>query len=125
MKHINPTSLGYSQAVEVRDGRTIFIAGQVPLDASGSLVGEGDVRAQLVQVFENLKSVLADVGGDFTNVVKFTYFVTNMGDIEHLREIRNQYIDLEKPPASSLIQVGSLYRPEVMVEIEAIAFIPD
>ena len=125
MKHIKPTSFNYSQAVEIRDGRTVFIAGQVPVDEEGNLVGEGDVRAQMTQVFENLKSILTEVGADFNNVAKFTIFLTDMGDIQHLREVRDQYINVEKPPASSLIQVVSLYRPEVMVEIEAVAFIPD
>src|SRR5262245_31961219 len=82
IRRLNPPSLsvptGYSHVVEVNSGRTIYIAGQVALDKSGNVVGQGDFAAQTTQVFENLKLALADVGATFDNVVKINAYVTDM-----------------------------------------------
>jgi len=77
-RFINPpgqTPPGYSHAVEVSGGRTIYVSGQVAMDASGAVVGQNDFRAQAKQVFENLKTVLAASGATLDDVVKFTHYV--------------------------------------------------
>jgi len=101
----------------------VYIAGQVAFDQSGKVVGEGDFKAQTRQVLENLKAALAAAGATFDNVVKVTTYVTDMGQIQALREMRAEYFG-GKPPASTLVQVVRLARPELLIEIEAIAVVP-
>jgi reactive intermediate/imine deaminase len=109
--------------VEVSGGRTIYISGQVPLDREGNLVGGDDFAAQTRQVFENLKIALAATGATFDDIAKLTVFVTDVSRIQDFRDVRNQYIPGEKP-ASSLVQVVALFRPGILIEIEAIANVP-
>jgi enamine deaminase RidA (YjgF/YER057c/UK114 family) len=121
IRFLNRAPLGYSHVVEARGGRTIFVAGQVALDDQGKIVGEGDFRAQVLQVFENLKARLAEAGATFRDVVKLNYYLTDASDLQGLRDIRNRYLNTENPPASTLVVVKQLFREEFLVEIEAIA----
>lgn len=125
---INPPTIhtprGYSHVVETHGGRTIYIAGQVAMDISGNLVGAGDLAAQARQVFENLKAALESVGGDFSHVVKFTIYTLDVSQVQTVRDIRDQYVNTQQPPASTLVGVSALFRPEYLIEIEAIAVIP-
>jgi len=127
VRFLNPQSLsvptGYSHVAEVSSSRTIYIAGQVAFDKSGSLVGKSDFAAQATQVFENLKLALAAVGATFDNVVKVNTYVTDMSQIQTLREIRAKYYE-KNAPASTLVEIGSLANPDLMIEIEAIAVMP-
>lgn len=121
LRFINRAPNGYSHVVEARGGRTLYISGQISVDAAGKLVGAGDFRAQVKQVFENLKARLAEGGATFKDVVKLNYYLTEGSEIQALREIRNSYLNTEAPPASTLVVVKQLVRPEYLVEIEAIA----
>jgi enamine deaminase RidA (YjgF/YER057c/UK114 family) len=129
IRFINPSTLatppGYTHVVEVTRGRTIFIAGQIALDQSGKIVGARDFRAQTQQVFENLKAALAGVGADFTSVVKLNIYVVDVSQLPILREIRNRYVNTTNPPASTLVEVRSLASEEFLIEIEAIAHLPE
>lgn len=124
VKHINPPALskptGYTHVVEAIGGRALYVSGQVALDASGALVGAGDLAAQTRQVFENLKSALAAGGATLDHVAKITVFMTDVSHIATFREIRNRYFTKELP-ASTLVQVVQLARPEWLIEIEAVA----
>jgi enamine deaminase RidA (YjgF/YER057c/UK114 family) len=99
IRFLNPDTLykppGYSHVVETTGpGRTVYIAGQLGLDKTGNLVGApGDFRAQAVQTMENLKAALAAVGADFTNVVKVTNLLVDIGHLSIFREVRTQYLD--------------------------------
>jgi len=128
VRYLNPETLsvppGYTHVVEVRGGRTVYISGQVPLDKAGNVVGVGDFAAQTTQVFENLRLALASVGATFDNVVKNNMYVTDMSNIQTLREIRLKYYGTNAP-ASTLVQIGRLARPEFMIEIELVAVLPD
>jgi len=120
-----PTPPGYSHAVAT--ARTlIFVSGQVPLDPSGALVGGDDFEAQTAQVFENLRAVLAGVGGSFDDIVKLTYFVVGLdaARLASVRRVRDRFLGDGPRPASSLLGVAALFRPDVLVEIEAIAELP-
>jgi reactive intermediate/imine deaminase len=119
-----PTPLGFSQAVKVSGGRTIYVAGQVALDALGNLVGNGDFRAQAVQVFENIKAALAAAGADFSHVVKLTIYVLDRSNLPTLRDVRDQYVNTQAPPASTAVEVRNLAREDFMLEVEAIASMP-
>ena len=106
-----PKSVGYAQLAVVRGGKIVFIAGQVALDKSGSVVGKDDFRAQAKQVFENLKAAVEAAGGEFRDIIKLNSYFLDLSHLPEFREIRDQYIDTTKPPASTAIQVSRLFRP--------------
>jgi len=116
-----PRPFGYSQVVDAPVGRIVFLSGQVPLDAAGNLVGEGDFAAQVRQVFENLTAALTAADASWSDVVKLDYFVRDIGEVAALRAIRDEYVNTEQPPASTLVEVSRLFRDDVLVEIEAVA----
>lgn len=116
-----PTPIGYSHVVEVSNGRTVYVSGQVALTNEGELVGVGDLQLQTKQVFENIKTALEAAGLDFNDVVKLTYFLTDISKVQIVRDIRDEYINTTNPPASSAVEVRKLIRDELMIEIEAIA----
>jgi reactive intermediate/imine deaminase len=128
VEFLNPPTLstptGYTHVVQVHGGRTIYIAGQVAFDPSGKVVGKGDFAAQAKQVFENLKSALAAGGATFDNLVKVTTFVTDLSQMQTLRSIRGQYYG-KNAPASTLVQITKLANDDLMIEIEAIAVVPE
>lgn len=127
VRFINPASLpkptGYSHVAEITGGRIVYISGQIPVDANGNVVGAGDLRAQTMQVFANLRSALEAVGADFTSVVKLGFFLIDMSQIAIVREVRDQFLDPNNPPASTAVQVSGLVRKEFQVEIDAVAVI--
>ena len=116
-----PPPFGYSHIVDAAAGRIIYIAGQVPLNTDGQLVGEGDFEAQTRQVFDNLTAALEAAGASWRDVVKLNYFLRDVGQITSVRAIRDQYVDTEHPPASTLVEVSGLFRDDVLIEIEAVA----
>ncbi len=119
-----PKPAGYTHVVSVTGGTTIYISGQVPLDAEGKLVGEGDLRAQVTQVFRNLQTGLEAVGADFGSVVKLGFFFTDISRIAVVREVRDQFINAQNPPASTAVQVSRLFREGILIEVDAIAVLP-
>lgn len=123
IKYINPPSLspphGYTHVITVNGGRTIYIAGQAPLDQHGRLVGAGDFAAQVKQTFDNLKTALAASGANFSDVVEMTTYVTDMSQVDTYRKVRNQYMT-DPLPTASLVEVKGLFRSDVMIEIIAV-----
>lgn len=124
-RQINPWSwqdrLGFSQAWRVDYAETlVFLSGQTPLAADGTLVGAGDFTAQARQVFENLATVLEDCGATFAAVVRLTVYLTDMSRIAEYREIKAQYIQGPQP-ASTAVGVSALAIPGMMIEVEATA----
>jgi reactive intermediate/imine deaminase len=128
VQYLNPSTLstptGYTHVVQVHGGRTLYIAGQVAFDKTGNIVGKGDFAAQVTQVFENLKSALAAGGATFDNVVKVTTFVTDLSQMQTLRSIRGKYYGTNAP-ASTLVQITKLAHEDLLIEIEAIAVVPE
>ena len=106
-------------------GRFVAISGQCAFDASGAVVGEGDAVAQAHQVFANLERCLAAAGAGFGDVVKLTYFVTDVAHLPAVRDARDAYFAGTPLPASSAVQVSALVRLELLVEIEAFALVPE
>ena len=106
------------------DGRTAYVAGQVALDSSGALVGKDDFRAQAERVYANLRVALASVGASFEDLVKTTTYVTDRKHVAILREVRTRVMGAARPPANTLLVVGGLARPELLLEIEAVAQVP-
>ena len=125
IKRTNPPTLskptGYTHVVEtVGAVKTVYISGQIAFDGNGNVVGAGDMKAQAEQVFKNLEAALAAAGAKFTDVVKMNTYVTDMDKAPAVREVRAKYF-AETTPASTLVQVVKLARPEFMLEIEVIA----
>lgn len=120
-----PPSPGYSQAVEIRGGRIIYVAGQVALDRSGKVVGEGDMRAQTQQTFENLKAALEASGAKFKDVVKLNYYFSDITQLAAVREVRDKFINAANPPASTAVEVKRLFREPFLIEVEAVAVVPE
>src|SRR3989454_12361860 len=128
VKRTNPPTLstptGYTHVVEVTGpAKTVYIAGQIAFDKDGKIVGAGDMKAQAEQVFKNLQAALAAAGAKFSDVVKMNTYITDMDKAPAVREVRARYFG-ETTPASTLVQVVHLARPELMLEIEVIAVVP-
>jgi enamine deaminase RidA (YjgF/YER057c/UK114 family) len=128
-RFLNPPALpptrGYSHVVEVPAGnRLLYIAGEVPLDSTGRLIGPGDFRAQAVQVFENLRRALAAAGSTFKDVVKLNYYIVDATQVQMVRDVRDRYVNTAAPPASTLVEVRRLFRDDVLIEVEAVAVVP-
>ena len=103
----------------VTSGRLLHTSGITPRDDDGNLVGRDDMRAQIVQVFRNLGDVLAAAGTDFSRVVKYTVFVSDMEAFRRERAIDDDIVT--GPPASTLIGVARLGNPDWLIEVEAVA----
>jgi len=129
VKRTNPPTLskptGYTHIVEVDMSRTkmVYISGQVALDKDGKVVGEADMKAQAEQVFKNLEAALTAAGAKFSDIVKMNTYVTDMDKAPAVREVRTRYFG-DTTPASTLVQVVKLARPELMLEIEVVAAVP-
>jgi len=125
---VNPTTwqekFGFSQGWRVDGAKTLlFVAGQVPVDEQGTLVGEGDFEAQTRQVFENIGRVLGQAGMTFDDLVQVGVF---MSDISHLRtyaRVRDEFVNTATPPASTALGVVAFALPGMLVEVNAIAVV--
>ena len=113
--------VGYSHVAKAGD--TVYIAGQIALDADGALVGRGDIEAQTQQVYANLQAILEELGGSLEDIVKLTTYLTDRGHLEAFRRARNRFFTDAFPP-NTLLFVSGLAHPDYLVEIEAVAFLP-
>ncbi|MGY0389769.1 RidA family protein [Nocardioides sp. WG-D5] len=117
-----PAPAGYSHAVITDPGaRLVVTSGQVGITADGT-VADG-WEAQTRQTFVNLGIALTAAGATWADVVKLTYFVVATDELPMIRSVRDEFVDVTHPPASSLVQVAGLFRPDVLIEIEATAAI--
>jgi len=121
-----PAPLGqYSHVSRVAAGQLVYVAGQVAVDEHGDLVGEGDLGAQVRQVFHNLERALSSAGAGLGDVTKYTTFLTRVEDLESFREIRHELFTELYPhgdyPPNTLVVVTRLVSPTYLVEIEAVA----
>ena len=117
---------GYSHVAKVTGGALVYIAGQVSADTSGNLVGEGNLEAQAEQVFKNLKAAVEAAGGAMSDLVKMNVYLVaevDTSEVPKFRAARDRYVNVDKPPASTLVVVTRLARPGWLIEIEAVAAI--
>jgi enamine deaminase RidA (YjgF/YER057c/UK114 family) len=115
----------YSHVVVASGTRTIYTAGQVPIDAQGALVGAGDLAAQVTQAMRNVGLALAAAGATYADIVKITTYVVGY-EPEHrvvIGRARAPFFAGMAPPASTLVGVAALALPEWLVEIEAVAVV--
>ena len=125
-KFINPPGMKplgqYTQVTVAQGGSLAFISGQVAVDGQGRVVGAGDIQAQAVQVFENLKLALGGIGASFDDVVKFTIYIVGLTQDKRkaVMDVRGRYISHSNPPAATMVGIDQLVQPELLVEIEAV-----
>jgi enamine deaminase RidA (YjgF/YER057c/UK114 family) len=127
IQHLRPEGLPhvptYSQVVTASGSRMVFTAGQIAVDASGAVVGAGDLGAQTAQAMRNLGVALAAAGATFADVVKITTYVVNYHPDNRavIGKARAPFFEGDKRPASTLVGVAALAMPEWLIEIEAVA----
>ena len=126
LERINPEALhqpgGYHHVV--KDGNTVYVAGQVSRDKAGNTVGVGDAAAQAEQIFNNVKGALESVGSDLRHIKKLNVFMTHREDIPQYRVIKSKYVPEGDLPASTLILCSGLADPVFRIEVEVIARMP-
>jgi 2-iminobutanoate/2-iminopropanoate deaminase len=122
--HLNAyeKDFGYSQAVLI--DKTLYISGSVAVDANGRLVAAGDMPGQLRAAYTNIRRTLDAHNADFQEIVKETIYTTDMDALLKASDLRFEYYDKERLPASSWVQVQRLVDPGFLVEIEVIAELP-
>ena len=127
---VNPSGVSpplgrYSHLARVRAGELLFLAGQVAVDLEGNVVGEGDVAAQVGQVYENIGRVLKSAGASFGDVVQFTTYLTGRELVDPFLEARTKivvglYPDGDFPPSTLLI-VSGLFSEQLLLEVTTVA----
>ena len=125
---INPPSVwppfgAFSMAVIQGEGQIVHLKGQVSLDNSGEVVGANDMRAQVRKVLENIRDVLACVGGQMSDVVSLVHYATDIKRFMETGDIRNEFFAAPYP-VTTTVEVQRLYHRDLMIEITAIAEIP-
>jgi enamine deaminase RidA (YjgF/YER057c/UK114 family) len=105
------------------DGATglVFVAGQGPISPDGELVGAGDIEAQARATFLNLRTVLEAAGAGLGAVVRLTTYLTDMAHVRTYGRVRDEFVP--GPPAGTVVQVGALAVPGMMLEVEATAVV--
>ena len=122
----NPSALanpsGYSHVV--KDGNTVYVAGQVARNSDGETVGVGDFNAQAEQVFRNVQEALESVGTNMSHLMKLNVFMTHREDFPAYRVIRPKFVPDDALPVSTLIFCSGLAAPDFRIEVEVIASMP-
>ena len=126
IERCNPKALtdppGYSHVV--KDGTTIYVAGQLARDSNGKTVGDGDFAAQAEQVFKNVQAALESAGTDMNHILKMNVFMTHREDIPEYRVIKSRFVPDSDLPVSTLILCSGLADPVFRIEVEVIARMP-
>ena len=131
VQYLNPDSLPKNPAftnVVVVSGpaKTIYIGGQDAVDASGKVVGKGDLKAQTEQILKNIKAALAAGGAEPEHVVKWNVYVVQGQSIEEgFAAFQSVWGNSSNPPAISVLFVAGLANPDFLVEMDAIAVVPE
>ena len=94
------------------------------MDAERNVVAPGDWEGQTRAVFENLERALEAGGAGWSDVVKLTIYVVDVGALDAIRAVRDEFVDTARPPTSSLVRVAGLVHPDVLIEVEAVAWRP-
>ena len=129
IQRLNPPSLskptGYSHATLVTAGRQVHVSGQVALNASGEIVGKGDIAAQTEQVYQNPKAALSAAGADMRHVFKLVTYVVDLTPARaaEIRKVRLAHMTEGDYPASTMVGTTALVHPDFLIEMEAIALL--
>jgi enamine deaminase RidA (YjgF/YER057c/UK114 family) len=127
--NLNPATLspprGYSHVTVVQSSKQVHVSGQVALNATGAVVGKGDLGVQAEQVYANLGHALAGAGAKLADVFKVVTYVVDLDPAKAaaVRTVRNKHLGDGPYPASTMVGVTALVMPDLLIEIEAIAAI--
>lgn len=113
----------FSMAVVQGEGHIVHLKGQVSLDRQGQVVGPHDMRAQVRQVLQNLRDVLAFMGGGMADVISLVHYATDIDAFMNAADIRREFFSAPYP-VTTTVQIERLYHPDLVIEITAIAEIP-
>ena len=116
---------GYSHVVAIPAGRLVWTSGQVALDAEGNLASDDGWEGQTRLALANVGKALRVAGAGWPDVVKLTFYVVEVSALPTVRAVRDEFVDTARPPTSSLVQVAGLFRPDLLIEVEAVAWLPD
>ena len=119
---LQPAREDYSYSHAVRVGNTIYIAGQVARDKDYKIVHKRDFLGQVRHAFESMKNVLEAAGASMQDVVKLTFYCTNLHDLVNINEVYEEYFG-EHIPAMTAVEVVRLWNPHFLVEVEAVAVV--
>ncbi|MDQ3777972.1 MAG: RidA family protein [Actinomycetota bacterium] len=114
---------GYSHVVTLPPGRLVWTSGQVPMNREREIPPR-DWKTQTRLAFENVGAALTAAGAGWRDVVKLTIFVVDVSELETIRAVRDEFVATASPPTSSLVQVAALFHPDVLIEVEAVAYLP-
>jgi enamine deaminase RidA (YjgF/YER057c/UK114 family) len=114
-----PVPHGYSQVVTVPAGAQVWVSGQIGASADGHVPSGWEGQTRLA--FSNVGRALASAGASWHDVFKLTTYVVDMSELATVRRVRDEFVSRSSPPASTLVQVTALVRPELLIEIEAVA----
>ena len=122
-KDISPA--GYSKYVEVDLGtsKMVILSGQVAFDADGNTVGKGNFEQQAEHIFSGIKQIVEKAGGTMENVVKLTNYLTDISNLPVFKKVRDKYINLAQPPASTTMEVSRFVKDDLLLEVEVTAII--
>ena len=128
-KTLNPQGMpvprgSYSQVAIASPGRLVFIAGNTASDPEGNVVGIGDIRAQTKYALEKIKRGVEAAGGTLQDIVSLTVFTTDARYHPAVNEVRREFLGSDFP-TSTMVQIVALARPELLVEINAVAVVPE
>lgn len=116
----------FSQAMYVPPGAgLLFVSGITSKNASGELIGEGDIELQTRTMLTNIRSLLLEAGVDTPDIVKMTFYVRDIGDFDVIHRVRAEFFPHEPFPASAMVQVTGLVDSRYLIEADAIAVVPD
>ncbi len=113
----------FSMMVVQGPGQVVHLKGQVSLDASGTILGPGDMRTQVRQVLTNIKTVLTVAGGSMGDVISLTHYTTDIHAFMQTGDIRQEFF-ADPYPVTTTIEVAALYHADLVIEVTAIAEIP-
>ena len=113
----------FSHATLTSSSKLLFITGQVAQGPDGKNVGKGDITAQTVQAFENLKALVEAAGGTLADICRLRIYLTTRDHLAPVKEVRRQYLR-EPFPATTVIQIAGLDDPDWLIEVEADAALP-
>ena len=118
----------YSHLCRVQARELLHLAGQVSIGPDGNFVGEGDIKAQVRQIYDNMGRILESAGASFANVVQFTTYIVGRENVADFLEERTKIVEDLFPdgdyPPSTLLIIDALYGPEALAEVTAVAAIP-
>jgi 2-iminobutanoate/2-iminopropanoate deaminase len=115
----------YAQGIKTTGGTIVWISGQVSQDKNGKMVHKGDFAGQARQALSNLKAMVEAAGGTINDIIKVNTYLTDLRYREELARVRAEFFPEGKLPASTLVGVTALADPDMLVEIEAIAVLPE